>query len=287
MRPAYFAWIFPSLARDARRAEARSDPAEMRRERRRAQVVTDRIEVALGAGSVVKGGAAGAAHAPADKIGALARLRDDLREYAGQSSWGVGLTLREAEIARDYAAKRGEALVAYSPALGGGELSKTEGGPIEEVESQPEPDQPMHRIEAELRDHADRYEERQAAEGKVEADKLSSARAKAAAAVEALRASGKLARQAETDPETHEAVMALVEATQEALAKGGTFKGLPVPRIAKLRGSPVGTILLGKIKVATAEGDKWRGALSGLIRDAQPASEGGRTGAVVSAKAGR
>lgn len=285
MRPAYFAWTFPSLARDARRAEARSDPAEMRHSRRRAQVVADRIEIALGAGSVVKGGAEGAAHAPADRIGALAQLRDDLREYAGWSSWGVGLTLREAEVARDYAAKRGEVLVAYSPILGDGDLGKSEGDQDSAVESSLEGELPMYRIEAELRDHADRYEERLAAERQREADRLSVARARAAAAVEALRASGKLARQSDADPETYEAVMALVGATQEALAKGGTFRGLPIPRIAKLRGSPVGTILLGKIKVATPEGDRWRGARSGLIRDAKPASEGGRTGAVASAKA--
>lgn len=286
MRPAYFAWIFPSLLRQSKRAEERSDPAEMRAARRRAQVVADRIEVRLGAGSVVKLGGAGLAHAQADKIGALARLQDDLQDYAGQSCWGVGLTVREAEIARDYAAKHNQALAVYSPVLGG-DLKKAEEGrpPIEPQER--EDGLPIYQIEAELRDAADAYEAKQTQGRKESADRLAGARARAAAAIDELRAGGKLEEQAQSDPEAYQATMALIQATQEALAKGGTFKGLPVPRITRLKGSPVGTVLLGKIKVQTADGDKWRGARGGLVRDNQPEAEGSKVGAVVSARSAR
>lgn len=286
MRPAYFAWIFPSLARDVRRAEARNMPSEMRATSRRVQVVADRIEVALGAGSVVRTSPAGLAHAQADKIGTLARLQDDLRDYAGQSCWGIGLTVREAEIARDYAAKHNQALAVYSPVLGG-DLQKAEEGqpPIEPQEQ--EDDLPIHQIEAELRDAADAYEAKQAQARKESTDRLAGARARAAAAIDELRAGGKLEEQAQSDPEAYQATMALIQATQEALAKGGTFKGLPVPRIARLKGSPVGTVLLGKIKVQTAEGDKWRGARGGLVRDSQPEAEGSKVGAIASARSAR
>lgn len=283
MRPAYFAWIFPSLLRQAKRAESSSDPAEMRAARRRAQVVADRIEVALGAGSVVKLGGAGLAQAPADKIGALAKLGDDLRDYAGQSCWGVGLTVKEAEIARDHAAKYGQALVAYSPVLGG--LKKSEDDrPVTPGDASP---MAAHQFEAILRDAADAYEERQLAARRAEGDRLSQARAKAAAAIDGLRAGGRLERQAQEDPDGYQATVALIEATQEALAKGGTFKGLPIPRIPKIKGSPVGTVLMGKIKVDTAEGPKWRGARGGLVRESQPAAMGGKVGAVASARLGR
>ena len=285
MRPAYFAWIFPSLLRQSKRAEERSDPAEMRAARRRAQVVADRIEVALGAGSVVKLGGAGLAQAPADKIGALAKLGDDLRDYAGQSCWGVGLTVKEAEIARDHAAKYGQALVAYSPVLGGG-LKKSEDDRPVAPGNEPAP-MAAHQLEAILRDAADAYEERQLAARRAEGDRLSQARAKAAAAIDGLRAGGRLERQAQEDPDGYQAMMALIEATQEALVKGGTFKGLPIPRISKIKGSPVGTVLMGKIKVDTAEGPKWRGARGGLVRESQPAAEGGKMGAVASARLGR
>lgn len=428
MRPAYFAWIFPSLLRQSKRAEERSDPAEMRAARRRAQVAADRIEVALGAGSVVKLGGAGLAQAPADKIGALAKLGSDLRDYAGQSCWGVGLTVKEAEIARDHAAKYGQALVAYSPVLGGGlkkseEISKAlkdvsvgqridkpstsgqvydynhvlapqlkdAGYGIEIHEGLPsvvgrrlsasvlhagkpvghvtgdiigdrldvemsridpqhagkklgraayealmahalnnlqvkgvssdsisdageathialaskhgldyqrrgrgyeyalskEEHTPTHQLEAILRDAADAYEERQLAARRADGDRLSQARAKAAAAIDGLRAGGRLERQAQEDPDGYQATMALIEATQEALAKGGTFKGLPIPHISKIKGSPVGTVLMGKIKVDTAEGPKWRGARGGLVRESRPAAVGGKMGAVASARLGR
>lgn len=269
MRPVTIAFAFPDLASTKKRAEERNRPVELRRLEQTLEDARTAIEKYLGVGSVASMGCEGYAQCSADRIGVLAALAEHLRPSAGDSAWGVGLTIPEAQAALCASLRRGGRPVVYTPTDEEVELHKAEA-----ASSKPS----RFDLEARLRDHADRYAKRIEEARTTKVRDLSGARARAAAALQQLRTSGRLQDMAERDPASYQATMALAAAAQECLAKSSTYHGLPIPKLPRLPGMPVGTVAHGKIKVSTPDGDKWRSGRKGMVRSNEPAATGGRAG---------
>lgn len=277
MRPVFFAWRFPELAREQAVAERRSRPVELRRVTKVIADARSILETVFGPGSVLKNGVSGEAQAPADRLTALADLAERLRPLVGISHWGVGASVEEAQRASLVAEQRRALALVWSSTLEK-ELDLKKSEAAAELPAVSAERLTPAQIEARFREHADRYAARAAEQDQADTAALADRRQRAATALERLRQSGALAQLEQKDPEAYAEVLRLAQAAQERLAKGGTFHGLPLPRKLRLEKLPPGTRVKGKVKVQTAEGEKWLSGRKGLVAAPEPVQAGGSVG---------
>lgn len=269
MRTVFYSWRFPEVMRSTVSAERRSAAAELRQLRRHLHNARQIVEAALGAGSVLKDGPAGEATASSDRLATVRGLADRLVPLVGRSHWGVGTTLKEAAEAAEQAEARRCPVLVWSSGMSAG-LRKAEPARPGALD--------LARVEAALREHADRHEQKKQEAERAAAREEADRRSLAASALLELRSSGRLEQMQQQSPETYMEVRALMDAAQAALVKGGTFHGLPLPRKVRQSALPPGTKVGGRMKVETPDGEKWRSARQGLVADEEAERNGGSVG---------
>lgn len=268
------AWYLDNLHRQAEAARRRSDNAALRAYHSDLNVVTQIVNEVLGVGKIVEYTEFGCAQVDAALLSKANDLREKLSQF-GKCAIGAGLTIIEAKDAATFSfQKRNGQLVVWSSLMKEKDLDKSE-----------EPLAPTLSIidlESRLRACADKAIQQEKEKREQEQIRLTEAREKAYISVRALMRQNLLRQMKVEDPNGYKIVSDLMSQLktllQEPLSKAWTFKGLPIPHSRKAKGVPVGTVLKGKEKVSTPNGDEWKSVRSGKVMSAKPLTDGAKRG---------
>lgn len=277
MRTIYLAWNLHDLHKQVEAANRRNDVAAIRAYKADLNTLSEIVNETLGVGKLIDNDEHGCAQISATQLGLADKLQEKLRQL-GRCGLGAGLTILEAKEAAAFSfGKRKGKLVIWSPLLKEKEdLEKTE-----EVSTSPNALRIID-FEARLHSCALKAIEKEKNERELEHKRLNEARDRAYMSVRALMRQNLLRQMKVEDPKGYRIVsdlmLQLQQLLQEPLSKAWTFKGLPIPHSKKAKGVPVGTILKGKEKVSTPNGDEWKSVRSGKVMSAKPIAEGAKRG---------
>lgn len=275
MRNIYLAWYLDVLHKQAEAARRRSDTAALRAYHSDLDTLTQIVNEVLGVGKIVENTEFGCAQIDPLQLGLADTLKEKLTQF-GKCGIGTGLAIPQAKEAAKFSFQhRKGKLVVWSDLFKQPvELDKSEDTPV--------PTLTIMDLEARLRACADAQIRKEKNDRENEHIRLKEAREKAYISVRALMRQNLLRQMKVEDPKGYRIVSDLISQLktllEEPLVKAWTFKGLPIPHSSKLRGVPVGTILKGKEKVHTPNGDEWKSIRSGKVMSAKPLMEGAKRG---------